>query len=122
MSTTRRTRILSASLATLAMLGALAGCSRASGGNTAPSTNQGPATEVRLGFYPNVTHAPALIGTDKGFFANQLGSTKLTTQTFNAGPDEVNALLGNSLDVAFIGSGPAINAYDKGAGAVPWAQ
>jgi NitT/TauT family transport system substrate-binding protein len=81
--------------------------------------NQGPATEVRLGFYPNVTHAPALIGMDKGFFANALGSsTKITPQTFNAGPDEVTALLGGSLDVAFIGSGPAINAYDKGAGAV----
>jgi len=53
---------------------------------------------------------------DKGLFAKELGSTKLTTQTFNAGPDEVNALLGGSLDVAFIGSGPAINAYAKSKG------
>ena len=48
--------------------------------------------------------------------AKELGGTKLTTQTFNAGPDEVNALLGESLDIAYIGSGPAINAYSKSKG------
>ena len=52
------------------------------------------------GYFPNITHAPALIGVKKDFFAQELGSTKLTTQTFNAGPDEVNALLGGSLDIA----------------------
>jgi NitT/TauT family transport system substrate-binding protein len=53
---------------------------------------------------------------DKGFFTKELGSTKLVTQTFNAGPDEVSALLGRSLDAAFIGSGPAINAFSKSNG------
>jgi NitT/TauT family transport system substrate-binding protein len=98
----------------------LAGCSRAGSGGSegAPAPNQGAAAEVRVGFFPNVTHAPALIATRKNFFANELGATKLTTQTFNAGPDEVNALLGNSLDVAFIGSGPAINAFTKSQGAI----
>ena len=52
----------------------------------------------------------------KGFFAQELGSTKLTTQTFNAGPDEVAALLGGSLDAGFIGSSPAINAFAKSNG------
>ncbi|MDT8916129.1 ABC transporter substrate-binding protein [Amycolatopsis sp. PS_44_ISF1] len=117
MRTHRRTRFLATALTALTAVGVLAGCSRAET-SAAPAANQGAAGEVRLGFFPNVTHAPALIGVKQGFFAKELGSTKLTTQTFNAGPEEVNALLGNSLDVAFIGSGPAINAFAKSAGTI----
>ncbi|MEV0069729.1 ABC transporter substrate-binding protein [Amycolatopsis sp. NPDC050768] len=112
-----RTRLFAAALVALTAVGALAGCSRADRPQAA-ATDEGAATEVRLGYFPNVTHAPALIGVDKGFFTQQLGKTKLTTQTFNAGPDEVNALLGKSLDMAFIGSGPAITAFSKSAGAI----
>ncbi|MBE8522635.1 ABC transporter substrate-binding protein [Amycolatopsis sp. H6(2020)] len=115
MRTPRRT--LASALAALTAVGVLTGCTRADS-STAPAANQGAAAEVRVGFFPNVTHAPALIGVKKDFFAGELGSTKLTTQTFNAGPEEVNALLGNSLDVAFIGSGPAINAFTKSKGAI----
>ncbi|MCC8251407.1 ABC transporter substrate-binding protein [Saccharothrix luteola] len=115
MSTKRR--FLTTSLAVLTALTALAGCSRIDrGADAAPTQDKGAAAEIRLGYFPNVTHAAALIGVDKGFFAKELGSTKLTTQTFNAGPDAVNALLGSSLDVSFIGSGPAINAYAKSGG------
>src|SRR3954466_1675580 len=95
------------------MLLAVVGCSRADSGGSGPAADQGPAPELRLGFFPNITHAPALIGVQRQLFAQQLGSTRLSTQTFNAGPDEVAALLGGSLDVAFIGSGPAINAYKQ---------
>jgi NitT/TauT family transport system substrate-binding protein len=112
--TTRSLRTLTAAVAALALA---TGCSRADrGSEEAPVENQSPAAEVRLGFFPNVTHAPALLGVKKGFFAKELGATTLTTQVFNAGPDEVNALLGKSLDVAFIGSGPAINAFTKSEG------
>jgi NitT/TauT family transport system substrate-binding protein len=106
---------------TLVAVAALAGCSRADRGSTAgePSTapaGQGPAAQVRLGYFPNITHAPALIGLDKGFFATELGASKLVTQQFNAGPPEVSALLGGSLDIAFIGSSPAITAFDQSKG------
>jgi NitT/TauT family transport system substrate-binding protein len=110
-----RRRLLTSALAALAVVGGLTACSRADR-DEAAATEQGPAAEVRLGYFPNVTHAAALIGVDKGFFAAELGGTTLTTQTFNAGPDEVNALLGGSLDIAFIGSGPAINAHAKSNG------
>ena len=117
MRTYHRTRFLASALAALTVVGVLAGCSRAAE-TAAPAANEGAAGEVRLGFFPNVTHAPALIGVKKDFFKQQLGSTKLTTQTFNAGPEEVNALLGKSLDMAFIGSGPAITAFSKSEGAI----
>ena len=83
---------------TLAAALALAGCSRAAEAPSAPPAATSPAAELRLGYFPNITHAPALIGVANGFFAQELGSTKLTTQTFNAGGDEVAALLGGSLD------------------------
>jgi len=102
-------------LAAVLALGVLAGCSRRQAADS-PATDTGPAVELRLGYFPALPHASALIGVAKGFFTRQLGGTKLTTQTFNAGPDEVNALLGGSLDAAFVGSGPAINAFSKSNG------
>lgn len=114
-----RTRILT--IATAAVLTALSACSRADSGDgdpgtAAPAADKGPAAELRLGYFPNVTHAAALIGLEKGLFAQALGATKLTPTSFNAGPDEVNALLGGSLDAGFIGSGPTINAFAKSKG------
>ena len=108
-------------LAFVAVL-ALSACSRRETADTPASGGAGasaagtPAAELRLGYFPNITHAPALIGVANGYFQQELGSTKLTTQTFNAGPEEVSALLGSSLDAGFIGSGPAINAFAKSNG------
>jgi len=103
---------------------ALSACSRREAAPETPSAGAGasaagtPAAELRLGYFPNITHAPALIGVANNLFTQELGSTKLTTQTFNAGPEEVSALLGGSLDAGFIGSGPAINAFSKSNGQV----
>ncbi|MFC5996858.1 ABC transporter substrate-binding protein [Pseudonocardia hispaniensis] len=108
-------RCRSIALLALVAVGVLSACSRAPE-RTEPPGATTPAAEVRLGHLPNITHAPALIGIAKGYFAAELGGTTLTTQVFNAGPDEVNALLGGSLDAAFIGSGPAINAFARSNG------
>jgi NitT/TauT family transport system substrate-binding protein len=106
-------------VAVIALLAATA-CSRAEPSNSAPAApvDGGKAPELRLGYFPNVTHAPALIGVERGLFTTELGSTTLTPQTFNAGGDAVNALLGGSLDATYIGSGPAINAFAKSEGQV----
>lgn len=106
-------------LAVVAVL-SLSACSRRDTTDAAPSAGAAaagtPAAELRLGYFPNITHAPALIGVSNGLFQKELGATKLTTQTFNAGPEEVGALLGGSLDAGFIGSSPAINAFAKSNG------
>lgn len=106
-------RMISAAVAVLALSTA---CSRAAETSATPTAAATPAAELRLGYFPNITHAPAIIGLANGFFSQELGSTKLTTQTFNAGGDEVSALLGGSLDAGFIGSSPAINAFAKSNG------
>jgi NitT/TauT family transport system substrate-binding protein len=113
----RPARVLAASAAVLSLLAAVAGCTRADRGDTAAAvSDKGPATELRLGYFPNVTHAAALVGLGKGLFSKELGNTKLVPTKFNAGPEAVGALLGGSLDASFIGSGPAINAYAKSNG------
>lgn len=76
----------------------------------------GPATELRLGYFGNVTHGPALVGVSKGFIAKELGQTKLSTQVFNAGPAAVEALNAGAIDATYIGPNPAINSYVKSKG------
>jgi NitT/TauT family transport system substrate-binding protein len=96
---------------------ALAACGGSSGSGDAAAAASGPAAELRLGYFANLTHAPALIGVQQGYLAQQLGSaTKLSTQVFNAGPDEVEALFANGLDAAYIGPSPTINAYTQSGG------
>ncbi len=69
---------------------------------------------LRLGFFPNLTHAQALVGIGNGTFATVLGSgVKLETRPFNAGPAAVEAMLAGELDLAYLGPNPAINAYVK---------
>jgi NitT/TauT family transport system substrate-binding protein len=110
-----------AALAFLVVLASiLAACgasSQASGGATPDSsTNSGPV-DLRLGYFANLTHAPALVGVSKGYFKDALASNvRLTTQTFSAGPAEVEAIFGGALDAGFIGPSPAINAYVKSKG------
>jgi NitT/TauT family transport system substrate-binding protein len=82
------------------------------------ASTSGPVT-VRLGYFPNVTHAAALVGVQEGIFARALGTDKLdASKTFNAGPAEATALISGAIDVAFIGPSPSINAFDKTNGAV----
>ena len=103
-------------LAVLPIALALAACG-ADGDTAAASGTEGVAAELRLGYFANVTHAAALIGVQEGFIADELGDdTELTTQVFNAGPDEVEALFAGGLDAAYIGPSPTINAYGQSDG------
>lgn len=104
------TRSLRRPLALLALLAALvAACG---GDETA-----GEATTLRLGCFPNVTHAPALVGIQEGMFAEALGSdVELELSYFNAGPEAVESLFAEALDATFIGPNPAINAYAQSDG------
>lgn len=90
----------------------------ACGTSTSAGTGEAVPSELRLGYYANLTHAAALVGVKDGFYANALGSeTALKTNIFNAGPDAVTALLSNSIDATFVGPNPAINAFIQSHGA-----
>jgi len=75
-----------------------------------------PAAELKLGYFGNVTHAPALVGVKQGFIAKSLGDTKLSTQVFNAGPAAIEALNAGAIDATYIGPNPAINSFVKSQG------
>lgn len=78
--------------------------------SAAPGDDQ-PLT-LRLGYFPNLTHAPALVGIKKGYFASALGSNvTIETHTFNAGGDAITAILSNSIDATFVGPSPTTNAF-----------
>jgi NitT/TauT family transport system substrate-binding protein len=90
------------------------GSTPAANEETAPAGN--PATELKLGYFGNVTHAPALVGVSQGYIADELGDTKLTTQVFNAGPAAIEALNAGAIDATYIGPNPAINSFVKSGG------
>lgn len=95
---------------------ALAAC----GQNSAAQTGSSSAAinTVRIGFFPNLTHAPALVGLQEGLFKEALQPLNLTVTPipFNAGPDAVTALFSDSLDIAYVGPNPTINAYTQSKG------
>ncbi|CCK32596.1 putative ABC-type sulfate transporter substrate-binding protein [Streptomyces davaonensis JCM 4913] len=74
------------------------------------------ADEVRIGYFPNLTHATALVGVEEGIFQKELGGTTIKSSTFNAGPSEIEALNSGSIDIGWIGPSPAINGYTKADG------
>ncbi|SFX97260.1 aliphatic sulfonate ABC transporter substrate-binding protein [Streptomyces atratus] len=74
------------------------------------------ADTVKIGYFPNLTHATALVGIQEGIIAKELGSTTVEPSTFNAGPSEIEALNAGSIDIGFIGPSPAINGYTKSKG------
>ncbi|MER7732972.1 aliphatic sulfonate ABC transporter substrate-binding protein [Streptomyces erythrochromogenes] len=129
MPATTRTALrrgLAAAAALPLLIGALASCGYGSqadgkGDKTANAAAGGDgkklsASEVRIGYFPNLTHATALVGLQEGLIQKELGGTAVKPQTFNAGPSEIEALNGGSLDIGFIGPSPSINGYVKSKG------
>ena len=87
------------------------------GGGTSSGAGSGDSnTTVRLGYFPNLTHATALVGVESGILKSALGEHRLDLKTFNAGPAAVEALFSGGLDATYIGPNPAINAYAQSGG------
>ncbi len=86
------------------------GSSNATTSASASSNSDAPIT-VHLGYFPNVTHATAIVGIREGIFARALGKNALAPATFNAGPAATQALLSGALDASYVGPNPAINAF-----------
>ena len=111
--------MLAAATVTGAVL-ALSGCApQSAAGEPAEASataSTEPAAELRLGYFANVTHAPALVGLEEGLFADALGETELTTQVFNAGPAAIEALSAGAIDATYIGPNPSINTFIQSGG------
>ena len=67
---------------------------------------------LRIGYFPNINHAQAVIGLGNGTFQKDLGdNVEVKTFIFNAGPSAMEALFAKQVDVTYVGPNPAINGY-----------
>ena len=79
-------------------------------------------TKIRIGHFPNITHAQGVIAhalsrQGKGWFEQRLGpGTKIEWFIYNAGPSAMEAIFAKSIDLTYVGPGPALNAYTKSNG------
>ena len=69
---------------------------------------------LRLGYFPNVTHAPAIVGVEEKIFEKALGkNVTLELKTFNSGTEAHPAIQAGALDASYIGPSPTITAWTK---------
>ena len=77
---------------------------------------------IRFGHFPNITHAQGVIAhalsrKGKGWFEERLGpNVEIQWFTYNAGPSAMEAMFAGSLDLTYVGQGPALNAHFKSNG------
>jgi NitT/TauT family transport system substrate-binding protein len=102
-----RIGILVASLAALCL--SVAGCKKEQSKEEA--ARQAASRPLRVGFFPNITHAQALVGNGSGAFQQAVPNIEL--KMFNAGPAAMEALTSGSLEASYVGTGPAINTFLK---------
>ncbi|WP_194396945.1 aliphatic sulfonate ABC transporter substrate-binding protein [Microbacterium atlanticum] len=103
-------------ITTLGLVAAMmAGCASAA---ASPNEAAGgdAVDELRLGYFANVTHAPALVGLEEGLIQDALGDIEVTTQVFNAGPAAIEALSAGAIDATYIGPNPSINTFIQSGG------
>jgi NitT/TauT family transport system substrate-binding protein len=87
-----------------------------------PLTKAEQKTVIRFGHFPNITHAQGVIANalsrqGKGWFEQRLGpEVEIQWFTYNAGPSAMEAIFAGSLDLTYVGSGPALNAHFKSDG------
>jgi NitT/TauT family transport system substrate-binding protein len=74
-------------------------------------------TTIRVGAFPNITHAQAMVGKASGWFEKAMGpQVKVQWTSFNAGPSAIEALFGGAIDMTYVGPNPAINGYVRSNG------
>ena len=74
-------------------------------------------TTIRVGAFPNITHAQAMVGKANGWFDKAMGpGVKVQWTSFNAGPAAIEALFGGAIDMTYVGPNPAINGYVRSNG------
>ena len=68
------------------------------------------ANVIRVGAFPNITHAQAMVGKANGWFDKAMGAqVKVQWTSFNAGPSAIEAVFAGAIDMTYVGPNPAIN-------------
>ncbi len=78
---------------------------------------QGSVNTIRVGAFPNITHAQAMVGKANEWFEKAMGpQVKVQWTSFNAGPSAIEALFAGAIDMTYVGPNPAINGYVRSNG------
>lgn len=101
---------------TVATLGVLAILATAC--SSSATKAQGSDDVLRLGLFPNLTHAPGYVALEGGILENALGDVDVEVTYFNSGSDAGTAILSGSIDATYIGPGPASALYLQSDGGV----
>jgi NitT/TauT family transport system substrate-binding protein len=79
---------------------------------------RGSADVLRLGIFPNLTHAPGYVALGRGIFDRVMGDTEVEVTVFNSGTEAGEALRAGSIDASYIGPGPATTLFLESDGKV----
>jgi sulfonate transport system substrate-binding protein len=72
---------------------------------------------LRVGYFPNITHAQALVGRANGQFDKALGAdVRIEWKAFNAGPAAIEAMFANAIDLTYVGPNPIVAGYVRSQG------
>jgi len=73
--------------------------------------------KVRIAFFPSIIHAVPIVGMENKIFHQSLSDeTQIEIKIFDSGPQVIESLFSNSIDIAYVGPGPVINGYLKSDG------
>ncbi len=77
-------------------------------------SNESSENTLRVAFFPNIGHAIPIVGMEREIFESNLGkTTTVETKLFDSGPQVIESLFAKSIDLAYVGPGPAINGFLK---------
>jgi NitT/TauT family transport system substrate-binding protein len=101
----------------LAAISAVALLAASCGGDAEGAGAKGEGLTLRIGYFPNVTHASAIVGLKKGVWADSLGeNVTIESKPFNAGGDAIESLFSGAIDASFLGPNPAITGFAESNG------
>lgn len=121
-NTLRKLKKIATCFVAMALTVALVGCGSGSKSSDSDNKKADTATEktqVRIAYFPNITHTQALVLKNQGTLEEKWKDTcEVSWTAFNAGPEETEALFAGEIDLGYIGPVPAVSANTKSNGDV----
>lgn len=78
---------------------------------------------VSVGYFPNITHAHALVAQSmaaegNGWYESRMPGVTINWHSFNAGPSAIESLFAKAIDLTYVGPSPVLNAFIRSRGGV----
>ena len=101
------------------LITSICACMAACGANEKESSQSSGKTDVRIAYFPNITHTQALVMKNKKTLEEKWkDNCNVSWTSFNAGPAEMEAIFAGEIDLGYIGPVPALSANVKSDGDV----